>query len=119
MSELEDKLGAVLSNPQLMQQIMTLAQSMNQSAPEQSPPPAAPPAVPPAPSPDPGFLQRLRAVAGQSGIDDHQKALLKALSPYLSRGRVEKLERAMRAARMTEMASSLLGSGVLDRLIGR
>ena len=29
MSEMEEKLGAILSNPQLMQQIMSMAQSLN------------------------------------------------------------------------------------------
>ena len=31
MSEMEEKLGAILSNPQMMQQIMSLAQAMNSS----------------------------------------------------------------------------------------
>ena len=29
MSELDDKLNSILNNPQMMQQIMSLAQSMN------------------------------------------------------------------------------------------
>ena len=32
MSELDDKLGAILSNPQMMQQIMSLAQALNTQA---------------------------------------------------------------------------------------
>ena len=36
MSEMEEKLGAILSNPQMMQQIMSMAQAM-------SPPPVSPP----------------------------------------------------------------------------
>ena len=32
MSELEDKLGAILGNPQMMQQIMAMAQSMGGNA---------------------------------------------------------------------------------------
>ena len=40
MSELEEKLGAMLSNPQLMQQISSLVQAMGQpSQPAPSPPP--------------------------------------------------------------------------------
>lgn len=118
MSELEDKLSAVLSNPQMMQQIMALAKGMEQ------PPKEAQPAVPAsAPAPaiqlDPGLLQKIAALTARSGVDENQQALLSALSPYLSRGRVEKLERAMRAARMTEMASAFLGSGALQGIMGR
>ena len=40
MAELEDKLGAVLNNPQLMQQIMSMAQSLGQQS---SPPPSPEP----------------------------------------------------------------------------
>ena len=42
MSEMEEKLGAILSNPQMMQQIMSMAQAMSpppepQGRPEQPP----------------------------------------------------------------------------------
>ena len=43
MSELEEKLGTILSNPQLMQQISAMAQALGQAPPEQpAPPPVAP-----------------------------------------------------------------------------
>ena len=38
MSELEEKLGTLLSNPQLMQQIAAMAQAIGQSSPQQAPP---------------------------------------------------------------------------------
>lgn len=117
MSELEEKLGAVLSNPQMMQQIMNLAQSLgNQSAKE------APPNMQPqntVPSIDPKLLQGIAGIANQNGIDPHQQALLQALCPYLSQQRVSKLERAMRAARMAGAASAFLNSGGLQMLTGR
>ncbi len=118
MSELEDKLSAVLSNPQMMQQIMALAKGMEQPA--QAAQPALPASAPaPAFQLDPGMLQKIASLTARSGVDEHQRALLSALSPYLSRGRVDKLEKAMRAARMTELASAFLGSGALQGLIGR
>ena len=52
-------------------------------------------------------------------MDQEQQALLQALSPYLSHTRVEKLERAMRAAKMAGLASTLLSSGALQNLLGR
>ena len=110
MSEMEEKLGAILNNPAMMQQIMSLAQSMGQSAPA-SPPQPAEPAVPVAPN--------LFGLAKGSAVDQDQQNLLNALSPYLSHGRVEKLERAMRAAKMAGTASSLLQSGALQNILGR
>ena len=114
MSEMEEKLGAILGNPQMMQQIMSLAQSMNQA---QEPPPEPPRAA--QPEFDPAMLARLAGLAGKSGTDSQQRALLSALSPYLSRERVSKLERAMRAAKMARLASGFLNSGGLSLLTGR
>lgn len=111
MSELEEKLNSVLSNPQMMQQIMAMAQSMGGSQPAQeTPPPVKNDAMPEI---DLGMLQKLSGLAGQSSIDKDQQSLLKALGPYLSRERIGKLEKAMRAAKMARMASGLLNSGAL------
>lgn len=117
MDEMEDKLGTILNNPQLMQQIMTMAQSLGQSQPREAP--KQPDNPPPLPQIDPNMLKSLSGFAMQSGIDREQKALLSALSPYLSHQRVEKLERAMRAAKMARMASGFLNQGGLSLLTGR
>lgn len=118
MSEMEEKLGAILSNPQLMQQIMSMAQALGSSPePRQEAPKQPEPS--PMPNLDPKMLQSLAGMAQRSNVDNNQQALLKALSPYLSRGRISKLERAMRAARMAGMASSFLNSGGLQMLTGR
>ena len=112
MDEMEQKLGAVLKNPELMQKIMSMAQSLGQ--------PAQPPQEPsPAPEADFAMLQRLSGLARQSGIDAQQRALLTALRPYLSSERVSKLEKAMRAAKLARLASSLLGSGAIQLPSGR
>lgn len=115
MSELEEKLGTVLSNPQMMQQIMSLAQSLGQNSPPEEPKQDPPPE----PGIDPGLIQALTGLMQQSSVDEHQQALLGALAPYLSKGRVSRLERAMRAARMTQAVSGLLNTGVFNSLIGR
>lgn len=116
MSEMEEKLGSILSNPQLMQQIMSMAQAMNQASeakPEQPPEP-----VPPA-LPDFSMMQKLAGMNRQTGIDQNQQALLRALSPYISRERSAKLEKAMRAAKMARLASAFLNAGGLQMLTGR
>ena len=107
MSELEEKLASVMNDPAMMQQIMNLAKSLGSS----SPPPEELPKAEPTPFPDIdlGMLQKLSGFANQSSIDKNQQTLLHALSPYISRHRIAKLERAMRAAKMAGFATSLLG----------
>lgn len=106
MSELEDKLNSLLSNPQLMQQIMTMAQSIppQPSVPEQ-------PSGERLPELDLNLIRQISGMAQQGTIDSNQQSLLKALGPYLSPGRIGKLEKAMRAAKMAQFATVFLNSG--------
>lgn len=113
MEQMEDKLGAILNNPQLMQQIMTMAQSLGQTSQESSGQSSNLPDF------DPAMIQKIAGFAGQSRIDPNQQALLSALHPYVSNRKVQKLEKAMRAAKMARMASGLLGQGGLSLLTGR
>ncbi len=114
MDDMEEKLGAILGNPQMMQQIMSMAQALGQSQnePQKQEPPKSP-------SLDMAMLQKLMGIAKQSGIDKNQQNLLHALGPYLCRERITKLEKAMRAAKIAGIASSALGSGGLQQLLGR
>ena len=120
MDGMEEKLGSILANPDMMQKIMSLAQSLNsqEAAPAQE---ALPPKQEAAPFPeiDLGTLQKLSGFAKKSGIDRNQQTLLTALAPYLSNQRISKLEKAMRAAKMAQMASSFLGSNALNSILGR
>ncbi len=104
MEDMESKLGAILSNPQMMQQIMSIAQNF------QSEPEPAPVHTDSVPEIDLGMVQKLTSLIGKTGIDSHQKALLHALNPYLNTGRIQKLEKAMRAAKLASMASVLFGN---------
>ena len=117
MSELEEKLGTILSNPQLMQQISAMAQALGQAPPEQ---PAPPPVASQTPAlPDPAMLQKLSGMLQAGRVDQEQQELLHALSPFLSQSRIGKLERAMRAAKMAGFASALLKSGGMNIFGGR
>ena len=118
MSEMEDKLGAILSNPQLMQQIMNMAQSLGQASPPPKPEPA-PPFSPPMPDIDPAIIYKIMNLAGKAGIDQNQKTLLCALEPYLSHQRLQKLEKAMRASKLAGVATTVLQSGAIPFLSGR
>ena len=111
MDEMEEKLNSVLNNPQMMQQIMAMAQSMGAQAPQKAETP--PQKNEGFPDIDLGMLQKLSGFAKQGSIDKDQQTLLHALGPYLSRERIHKLEKAMRAARIARMASGIIGSGAL------
>ena len=113
-NNLEEKLGAILSNPEMMQKIQSMAQALGQSGSQESPKERSG-----APDIDLGMLQKLSGLAGQSGIDSNQQALLHALSPYIGKGKMTKLEKAMRAAKMARLASGFLGNGGLRMLTGR
>lgn len=111
---MEEKLGAILNDPNMMQQIMSMAQSLGSStSPKQSE------EKKPGQTIDAAALQKLSGIAGNCGVDQQQKLLLQALSPYLNRDRITKLENAMRAAKIAKLASSFLGNGGLQNLIGR
>ena len=109
MSELEEKLASVMNDPAMMQKIMSLAQSLGGTSPQQQPPPPLQEETPAFPDIDISMLQKLSGFAQQSGIDQNQQTLLRALAPYISNRRVAKLERAMRAAKMAGLATNLLG----------
>lgn len=111
-NELEEKLGAILSDPDMMEKIQAMAQSLGQTSPPPAPESGSPENYLP-------MLQSLGALAGQTGIDQNQQALLSALSPYLNQTKVTKLERAMQAAKMARLASGFLGNGGLKLFSGR
>ena len=115
MEGMEEKLSAIMNNPQMMQQIMAMASSLS------GPPEVSEPSHPEPESPgfDPALLTKIMGMAGQLGVDPQQKALLQALKPYLSHIRVQKLEKAMRAAKLATLASTLLSSAGLQFTPGR
>lgn len=114
MDDMESKLGAILGNPEMMQKIMTFAQNLNQNDVSSKQPPQEE-SPPPFPSFDPAMLQKLTGMAQSGRIDSNQQLLLKALRPYISSRRIQKLEQAMRAARMAGMATAFLGASPAGR----
>lgn len=106
MEDFQNQLNSVLGNPDMMQKIMAMAQSMQDNSPVQE--------AAPAPSPlegiDISMVQRLSGLAGKSNIDQNQRLLLKALTPYISHQRITRLEKAMRAAKLASLASGFFGA---------
>ena len=117
MEDMQSQMNAILGNPDMMQKIMAMAQSLGQGDNNQQQKQEAP--LPSLPNIDPSLIQKFAGLAGQSSIDSNQRTLLKALTPYLNRERISKLERAMRAAKMASMASAFLGKSALPFQAGR
>ena len=117
MDDMEAKLNAVLGNPDMMAQIMSMAQSLGGGAPSPPPPAPAQPTLSGIPEGlDIGMITKLAGMVGSANVDKDQRTLLLALQPYLTHDRIGKLERAMRAAKLAGVATSLLESGILTRM---
>ena len=133
MSDFEEKLNAILSNPESMGQIMNLAQSLNLGGggePSGEGGPAAPqPEAPPENASsgipdglsglgsllgqiDPKLIGRLLPLAGElaGGGNDERMQLLYALRPFLKPERRDKVERAATTARLIHVGKKLLQS---------
>ncbi len=104
MDDLEARLGQILNDPQMMQQIQAMAQGF-QSAPQSPPPKQESQNF--LPDIDLGMVQKLSSLASQSRIDKREQALLGALGAYLSKDRIGRLEKAMKAAKLARLATSL------------
>ena len=114
MAEMEDKLNSILSDPGMMQKIMAMAQTLeggnankeennNSNLPEI----------------DIATVQRITGLAKQTGVDKREQALLRALGGYLSKDRIGRLEKAMRAAKMAKIATSALNMRGFSTYQGR
>lgn len=120
MENFEDKLNSVLANPQMMSQIMAMAQSLRQSNQSNEPSPVQEPTSgekapqqsgnAPMLNLDSDTIQKIFTATQQTGIDKNQQGLLRALTPYLCQTRIAKLEKAMRAAKIAGFAATALGS---------
>ena len=127
MAELDEKLNALLSDPNSMSQIMQLAQQLSgsmgggpdssaplpaqQPAPQPMPPPAPQPAppVPPLGGLDPQVVARfLPLLQEYSRSNSQTMQLLYALRPFLKESKQDKVERAARLARLIHLGKKFL-----------
>lgn len=106
MSELEDRLNGLLSDPEQMGRLAQIAKSiMGGGGAEDAPPAQENPGL----DFDPGMLSRIgRMLNGLSGEKDDKKALLEAMKPYLAEKRRQKMDRALKIAKMAKLANLAL-----------
>jgi hypothetical protein len=106
MAEFEDKLQSILSNPDLMGQIMSMAGSMSQ------PPPAPPTPQPPASLPfDPGAMAGMMTMLKATQLEPKQRNLIQALRGFVPDDRLVRLEKAMQASLIARFASTAMTQG--------
>jgi hypothetical protein len=111
MDDLEEKINRVLSDPEEMAKIAAMAKSMGFSPPEGAGPvPPGPEADAPPPGPQSsGLPPGVAELLGEAGkTDSRQAALFSALRPFLKPEHRDRLDRAVRAAQLSHMASFAL-----------
>ena len=118
MSELDEKLNALLSDPGSMAQIMQLAQQLSGSMGGEGAPQSAPAPPPPAPSPsplgaiDPQALAKYLPLLQELTRDTSQTTqLLYALRPFLKEEKQDKVARAAKLARLITIGKRFLTEG--------
>lgn len=118
MSELDEKLNALLSDPGSMAQIMQLAQQLSGSMGGEGAPQNAPASPPPAPSPsplgaiDPQALAKYLPLLQELTRDTSQTTqLLYALRPFLKEEKQDKVARAAKLARLITIGKRFLTEG--------
>ena len=114
MDGLEEKLSAILNDPNSMEQILSLAKNLGigpppstssseQAAPVSTPEDTSTPLL------DEKMLHTFLSIMQNGGqINDRQMALLNALRPYLKEEKQGKVERAARLARLITVGKRFL-----------
>lgn len=124
MADIGELFNQIMSNPQMMAQVASLAQSLGlqeNPQPQQAAFPAPSSAPPPAPSQPPQsaagqppqmdavqLMGSLMQLSKNIGGDDKQLALIHALQPFVRPERARKLERAIQVAKMSRLAEQAL-----------
>ena len=113
MGEFEEKLNAILSNPDAMAQVASLAQSLGQQ-PQEEPQPAqqsASSGLEGMLGLDPALLQKILPLLTElnDSRTSEREQLLYALRPFLKESRRDKIDQALRAARILHLGKRFLG----------
>ena len=116
MAELEEKLNAILNDPQAMGQILTVAKALSGQEEEdvahaetEAPSEGGSDPLSALGQLDPKLVQLgMRLLSDYSVGDDRKTALLEALKPFLRPERQAKVDQAVRIARLTKVIRTAL-----------
>ena len=110
---MEETLNRILSDPDSMAQILSMARSFGMGRESEPPPDPEPSPKDPFPVDEGMLLQMMQLFRVMQYSDPRQDALLGALRAYLSPERQRKLDRATELARLTKLAGVAFGTGGL------
>lgn len=123
MAQFEEKLGAILNDPQTMSRILSIAQSLDGGKSEANPEPGSDPSPEPAMEPvsepaeatapgldvDPRLMAAgMQALSAWQGPDDSRTALLQSLRPFVGPERCGKLDKAVRITKLSKVVRAAL-----------
>ncbi len=96
MSDLSSQIGQILANPEMMEQIKSISGLMGASEPEK-----------------PAQLQTITNFIRE---DDDTIRLLRAIKPFLSPDRQERIERAIKILKIIKLVPLIKQQGIFDML---
>lgn len=111
MSEIQDKINQILSNPEALKQVQSLGEQLGLSKPE-------PPKAPTNPKPDFMNDDMLRTITRLAPMmksvkgDDETTRLLNALRPFLSEEKRQKLDQAEKMMKFIKIIPMLKENGL-------
>lgn len=95
MDDFGDKLNSILNDPAALSRIGELAKSVmggDQETKGEEP------------ELDPGLISRVMSLMKRKGVKSEERALLEAMKPFLSERRREKMDKAIKLARLASLA---------------
>ena len=110
MSELQDTINKIMSDPEAMRQVQSLGEKLGITN-------SAPGQPPPAPQPSAGnelssALSKLMPLMSAAKPNDETAALLNALRPFLSGEKLERLQSAQKLVSLIRMIPLIKDSGL-------
>ena len=101
MSEMQDAINQILSDPEAMKQVQSLGEQLGLSKPQ--------------PKPEPeglGALTKLAPLMNSFSADDEVSRLLEALRPFLGEEKRRRLDQAARLMRLIKVIPLIKDSGI-------
>ena len=113
MSDISQQIDNILSDPQMMERIKALGGLFGQPASAPEPPAETPPQSAQNADIIPSIM-RFMPLLTSLGDDDDSTRLLKAIMPFLSPERRERMERAIKLLRVIRLLPLLRDGGFMD-----
>ncbi len=117
MDDMLGKMGAILSDPESVQQLQELAQMLQQESDETHAPKPEPSETEEGGGFDMSMLLRIQELMGAMQQNDADAQLLLALRPHLKTPRQKKLDQAVKLMKLYAVFSAVRENGMLQDLL--